>query len=296
MSYPLTTSLRVIKELQWVKEVVRGTTPNAPAFVAIPTREFSPKISIENIKYRKLGSPDLYKGIKVREMYDFGISYAPIDSTLLKSMINLSGTGNRDDTFTFLISQEQNVSNVLTEQYQIARGAGISSVTVSINSGEIVSVESDWIASSVSDWATAHGLTTPTFATTLSAVPWSSTTTGTSPLLFNGLTYDVRNFKMTFNHNPDRVQVVGQSQTTWVTQTIREITVDMDVVYKDTSISADVKTLTARAATFQLNSTGPTTLTFTELYMEAYDENVSADSTDAKTVSYSGYAKSVTIA
>jgi hypothetical protein len=47
--------------------------------------------------------------------------------------------------------------------------------------------------------------------------------------------------------------------------------------------------------TFQLNSTGPTVLTFTEAQIESYDETVSAESTEAKVTSYSGYAKSVSI-
>lgn len=296
MSYPLTTSLQVLKELQWVKETTRGTTPTSPAFVAIPTKEFSPGPSIEDIKYRKLGSPDLYKIIKMRELYDFGISYSPIDSTLLKSMINLTGTGNRDDVFTFFLSQKQNVTGTLTEQYQVARGCGISDVTISVNNGELVTVDSTWIASTISDWVTTSPFTTPTYATALSAVPWASTTTGASPFVFNSVALDVRSFSCKINHNPDRVQVVGQSQTTWIQQTTREISIDVEVVYKDTTLQADTKSLTPRVATFQLNSVGPTTLTFTDLYLESYDETVSAESTSAKTVKYSGTAAQVSIA
>lgn len=69
----------------------------------------------------------------------------------------------------------------------------------------------------------------------------------------------------------------------------------MDVVFKDTTIQADVKTLTPKVLTFQLN-TAPSTLTFTDAYLESYDETVDAESTEAKTVSYSGYAASVTLA
>lgn len=295
-TYPLTTSLNVIKELQWVKETVRGTTPSSPTFAAIPTKDFSPKPKVENIKYRKLGSPDLYKGIKVREMYDFGISYAPIDSTLLKSMINLSGTGNRDDFFTFFLSQKQNVTGTLTEQYQVARGCGISDVKISVKDGALVMVDSNWIANSISPWVTTSPFTTPTYSTALTATPWSAVTTGASPLTFNSQSYDVRSFTCSINQNPDRVQVVGQAQTTWIQQTTRDISIDMEVVYKDTTIQSDVITLTPRVMTFQLNSVGPTTLTFTDVYLESYNEDVSADSTSAKTVSYAGYAANVAIA
>lgn len=278
-----------------MKETTRGTTPISPTLTAIPTKEYNPQINIENIKYRKLGGADLYKGIKVREMYDVSISYSPIDSLLLKSMINLTGTGNRDDTFSFTISQEHNNAGTLTEMFQILKGVGISSVTVSVKDGDLVMVESDWIASTLTQWATT-GIAGASYAAALTATPWSAVTTGATPFTFNGVSYDVRNFSMTVNHNPDRVQVVGQSTTTWVTQTTREITIDVDIVYKDTTVQADVVTLTPRTATMQINSTGPTTLTFTELYLEKYDETVSADSTDAKVISYSGFAKSVSIA
>ena len=293
--YPLTTSLNVVRELQYVKELTRGTTPVAPTFAAIPTREFSPAVKVENIKYRKLGSPDLYKGIKTREMYDFAIAYSPIDSTLLKSMINLTGTGNRDDFFTFFISQKQNNAGTLTEMYQILKGCGIADVTVAVREGELVTVESNWIANTLSDWSTTNGFTTPTYATTLTATPWSSTTTGAEPFTFNSNNYDVRSFSCKVDHKPDRVQVVGQTGTTWVQQMTRDVTLNVSIVYKDTVVMADVKTLTPRTASMTLNSTGPIKLSFTDMYLEAYDETVSAESTEAKTVSYSGYAASVTV-
>lgn len=228
-------------------------------------------------------------------MYDFSISYAPIDSTLLNAMINLSGTHNRDKSYTMLLSQNHNNAGTLTEMYQIARGCSIASVTINVNSGEVVTVDSDWIANSISDWATAHGLTTPTFASTLTATPWSTVTTGANPLTWNGSTYDVRNFSVTVNQNPDRIQVLGQTQTTWIQPTIREITFQMDVVWKDTTLQTDAKAHTARTMSFQLNSTGPTTLSFTNAQIEDYDETVSADSTEAKVTTYTGYAQSLSI-
>lgn len=295
MSYPITTSLNVVKEVQWVLETTRGTTPLAPTFLAIPTQEFSPVPEIENIKYRKLGSPDLYKGIKVRELYEFELIYAPIDSTLLQAMINLTGTHNRNNSYTMLLSQLHNNAGTLTEMYQIARGCSPSEVTIIVESGEVVMVESEWIASTISDWSTTSGLTTPTYASALTATPWSTVTTGTSPLTWNSVSYDVRNFECTINQNPDQVQVIGQTATTWVQPTIREIEFEMEVVWKDTTLQADAKSHTPRTMTMQLNSTVPTVLTFTEAYIEEYDETVAADETEAKVTTYTGYAQSVSI-
>lgn len=211
-------------------------------------------------------------------------------------MVNLSGTGNRDDSYTIFLSQKQNVTGTLTEQYQVAKGASISDVTISVKNGDLVTVDSNWIANDIATWVTTSPFTTPTYAVPLTAVPWSSVTTGASPLTWGGTSFDVRNFSCSINHNPDRVQVVGQTQTTWIQTTTREITIDMDVVFKDTTIQADVKTLTPKVLTFTLNSVGPTTLTFTDAYLESYDETVDAGSTESKTVSYSGFAASVVLA
>lgn len=194
-----------------------------------------------------------------------------------------------------MLSQNHNNAGTLTEMFQIAKGCSINNVTINVNSGEVITVESDWIANTISDWSTTAGLTTPTYATALTATPWSTVTTGASPLTWNSVTYDVRNFSVTVNQNPDRIQVIGQTSTTWVQPTIREITFEMDVVWKDTALQADTKSHTPRTMTFQLNSTGPTTLTFTEAVLEEYNETVSADSTEAKIVTYSGYAKSLSI-
>lgn len=188
-----------------------------------------------------------------------------------------------------------NSAGTLVEQYQIAKGCSISSVTINVNSGEVVTVDSDWIANDISNWSTTSGLTTPTYATALTATPWSTVTTGANPLSWNSQNYDVRNFSCTINQNPDRIQVVGQTGTTWIQPTIREITFEMDVVWKDTTLQTDAKSHTPRTMTFNLNSVGPTTLTFTEAQIEDYDETVSADSTEAKVTTYSGYAKSVSI-
>lgn len=230
-------------------------------------------------------------------MYDFGISFSPVaEDNFLKSMINTGATPSRDDTYTIFLSQKQNVTGTLLEQYQVARGCGISQVKVSVKNGDLVVVDSDWIANDIATWVTTSPFTTPTYASPITTVPWSAVDTGATPLSWGGTSYDVRNFSFTVNHNPDRVQVIGQSQTTWIQQTTREITIDMDVVFKDTSLQGDVKTLTPRVLIFTLNSISPTTLTFTDAYLESYDETVDAESTDAKVVSYSGFAASVVMA
>jgi hypothetical protein len=292
--YPITTSLKIVKELQHVKEIVKGSTPTNPIFTAIPTLEFTPTITGTNINFIKLGKADITQSITDTTDYDLSITYAPISSTLLESMVNLTGTDNRENSFTFLLSQQHNSgAGTLTEQYQIARGCNISSVTISVTSGEFVTVNSEWFAASISDWNASHGLSgTPVFGSALTTVPWSALTTGPSPLTFNGLSYDIDNFSCTINHNTERVHPLTTNNATRIDPRIRDITIEVDIVYKNNVISQDVKTLTPRSMIMSLhNESGDiTTVEFEDVYLESYDETVNAESTDAKVISYTGYA------
>ena len=60
-----------------------------------------------------LGSEDIYKVIKTGERYSYDIAYNPIDKVLLEMGINLTGTNNRYQSVTMLISQMMNVTGTL---------------------------------------------------------------------------------------------------------------------------------------------------------------------------------------
>ena len=151
MSFPVTTSLKVIKPLQYVEEVTRGTTPTSPTFInAGPIQEFTPNTETNAVNYRMLGSPDLYKVIKTGERFSFDITYNPIDLDLVSYGVNLSGTKNRDKTLTFLLSQSMypGTGTSLTEHYIKAVGCSCDSTSIDI-SLEAVSVSQTWIANDI---------------------------------------------------------------------------------------------------------------------------------------------------
>ena len=50
MSFPVTTSLRVVKPLQYVVETTRGVTPTSPTLVnAGPIQEFTPNTETNSV-------------------------------------------------------------------------------------------------------------------------------------------------------------------------------------------------------------------------------------------------------
>jgi hypothetical protein len=308
-TYPITTSLKVIKELQYVKEITKGVTPTSPLFTAIPTAVFVPRLREVRTKYYKIGNPDLTKSLKHTINYDVGISYAPAPVTtdaLLESMINLTGSNNRENSYTFLLSQQHNNAGTLAEQYQIARGCSISSLSIRANARGLVFVGSSWMALSVSDWALSHDLTgTPTFAPALTTVPWTANNTGTSPLKFidlgpvgaGGLSYDVRAFSAMINHNTERISILDQLNTVRINPGVRDIEITVDIVYKDNKVSQSAKTITSQQIEMQLHADESviTVLTFSGVFLERYNETVDAEIKDAKVVSYSGTASAVSI-
>jgi hypothetical protein len=201
-----------------------------------------------------------------------------------------------------VLSQEHNNSGTLAEMYQIARGCTISKITITANEGDLIRINSDWTASSISDWSPSHDLLTPVFASALTSIPWASTSTGGRPLIFTDLdnkSYDIRNFSCSIDHNIIRRQILDQSYTLRIDPTVRDINIEMDILYQDNDISEIVKTFSSQEIKMQLNfdqGTGQAvTLTFTDLQLEAYDETIDSTSTEAKIVSYSGSAASVLI-
>ena len=234
MSYPVTTSLLTQKNLQYVKEVTRGTTPTSPTFVAAgPIQDWSPSLSTNAVDYRMLGSEDIYKVIKTGERYSFDISYNPIDKVLLEMGINLTGTNNRYQSVTMLLSQMMNVTGTLTEKFILMKGCQCASTTIDVTL-EAVGVTQTWIPSDITTPATTAGIGTPVYASAMTASPWTGINGGAASLNFNSsTTTKVRNFSVTIDNNIDEIQPIGSSQVMWAQPTTRDITGTFDVIYEN---------------------------------------------------------------
>jgi tail tube protein len=240
-----------------------------------------------------LGSEDIYKVIKTGERYSFDIAYNPIDTVLLEMGINLSGTHNRYQSVTMLLSQMMNVTGTLTEKYILMKGCQCGTTTIDVTL-EAVGVTQTWIPSDITTPAVSAGIGTPTYAAPITASPWTGINGGATSLTFNGSnTTRLRNFSVTIDNNIDEIQPIGSSQVAWAQPTTRDITGTFDVIYENDSFLADTKTTTARTMSYVLDSVGPSTLTFTDVYLKEYNESISATSTEAKTQSFAWRAQAV---
>lgn len=298
MSFPITTSLRVLKPVQYVVETVRGTTPASPTFSnAGPIQEFTPNTETNSVNYRMLGSPDIYKVCKTGERFSFDLTYSPVDRKLLSMGVNLStqdATYNRDKTLTIMLTQEMNNGGTLQQAWIAARGCSCDSTSVDI-SLDAVNVSQTWIANDIPIPVFTDPFTTPTYDTTpLTGCPWNGTSAGSKSLTFNSHDYVLRGFSMTVGHNTDQFQPIGESNVFATIPTIRDISGSFDVLYEDNTLATDCEAVTARAATVKLSA--DTKLVFTDMYLTSYNESISATSTEAKTQSFNWVAKSVSVA
>jgi hypothetical protein len=197
-----------------------------------------------------------------------------------------------DQSLTFLMSQQMNNAGVLAEYFILAKGCTCDSTSVDI-SLESVNVSQTWIANDIPIPTTAHGLTTPTFASAITASPWTGLSAGGSSLTHNGNTYVLRGFSCSIGHNTDQFQPIGESNVFATIPTIRDISGSFDVVHEDNALSTDTEAVVARAASVKLSA--DTKITFGDMYLTSYNETISATATEAKTISYNFVAKTALV-
>jgi|SRR5215203_1672183 len=299
MSYKLTGGWLVQRQLQYVEEVTYGTTPTSPTFVhAGPITDLSDSQETQAIKYRQIGSRDMYAMIKTGEMYSFDVTFNPLDSNLIDYAINLPGTGagGRDigKSLSFIKSALING----TEMYTIYKGCVADSIDISIAADTPIEVTISYICKTITTPATSHGLGTVTFGTNPTLIPWTNLSGGTNPFTWNGTAVDTPSWSTSITNNIERVKVNGEIDVKFTEPTLRDVTFEFDTFHKDATLIADQKgsgaTWNARPMVYKL--TGPSSgkrLTFTDAYLESLEMADATSSTTPKTESYTGTAKAV---
>jgi|SRR5687767_8341921 len=299
MALAVTTSLKVVEEPQWIKETTFATIPTTGTMQhGGPIKTFSYSVETNAVDYRKLGSPDLYKILKLGERFMLDINFQPIDKTLICKAINLledDATDNREQSLTWYFSQMMNNAGVLAEFFVVAKGCLPNTVTIDI-SNEAVDVSINYTVSDIP----VPSMTDPldpavVLASDITADPWTGLSGGANSISWNAANYKLRAFSTTINQNVDEVQAIGDALVFAAFPTIREIGFNFDVVHANNNISTDARAVTARAMVVKLHST-LAKLTYTDAYAVAYNEEISATDTSVKTISYQGRAKKVVAA
>ena len=283
----------VQKQVQYVVESTYGTTPTSPTLInAGAIIDLNDSTEITAKRYRVLGSEDIYQGLKCGELYAFELKYNPASTTFPR----LGTEAGQVSSISVVVSYKLNgVENFVT-----FKGCKTDTIDFEITTEDMV-VTQNFICQDITTPSSAHGLgASVAFASNFSGTPLCSTDTGVNPLTINSTTFDCIRFHTSIKRNLDARRVIGgisggTGKIKYLVSTTRDIDVDFDLVYLDTTTLADVKTLTARTASFQINSTGPKSLDFTSLQLESTNFDLSAESNELFMRSFSGFAKSVTL-
>lgn len=296
MTLAVTTSLKVVEEPQWILETAFATIPTTGDMEhGGPIKTFSYSVETNAVDYRKIGSPDLYKILKLGERFTLDVNYQPIDKQLLCKAINLledDATDNREQSITWYFSQMMNNAGTLAEHHVVAKGCLPNSVTIDI-SNEAVDVTISYAVSDIPIPSTTDPIPVGVnLASDITDVPWTGLSGGSNSITWNAIAYKLRSFSTTINQNVDEVQAIGDALVFAAFPTIREISFDFDVVHQSNVISTDARNVTARAMVVKLHNT-LAKLTYADAYAVSYNEEISAEDTSVKTISYAGRARSV---
>jgi hypothetical protein len=296
MSLAVTTSLKVIEEPQWILETAYATPPTTGTLLhGGPIKSFAYSVETNASDYRKIGSPDLYKILKLGERFTLDINFQPIDNVLIAKAINLledDATDNREQSITWYFSQMMNNAGALAEFHVIAKGCLPNSITIDL-SNEAVDVSISYAVSEIPIPNMVDPLDAGvTSAADITAAPWTGLSGGVNSITWNAIAYKLRAFSTSINQNVDEVQAIGDALVFAAFPTIREISFNFDVVHANNNISTDARNVTARAMIVKLHAT-LAKLTYTNAYAVGYNEEISSEDTSVKTLSYQGRAEKV---
>lgn len=297
MSYLPNGAWDFVKRPQYIEETTYGTTPtSSPSFTSAGVNAELNLTMTESVnRYRQLGSRNVYKFLETGELYSFELKYNPISTALIRYGTEApAGAGTIEKALSFLWSQNRDVSGTMTEHFIFAKGARTDRIRIECTPDNIT-ITQGFLCQDITTPATSHGLTTPTFASADTAAPWVGPTSGSNPLTHNALNYDVDRFVFEVSYNLDAIKPNGSTQIQFLVPTNCIVTGEFDALHKSDVLETDMKALTARAMSYNLNSTGPKTATFTNAVIIGMDRGHVATENSARRDTYKFEAESVSV-
>ena len=289
----------VTRQVQFAEESTYGVILTNPTLTNIGgITDISDSTDITAKRYRVLGSEDIYRGLSCGELYAFELKYNPSTTALARYGTELQGggTGTIDKSLQILVGYKLNG----VENFVVFKGCKTDKIDIEITTDDM-SITQNFICQDITTPSSStHGMGSPVFAAAFSGTPLCSTDTGVNPLTINSITYECLRFHASVSRNLHAVSIVGgpsagAGKIAYLVPTVRDIDIDFDLLYYNTTTMADVKTLTARAASMVINSTGPKTFTMGNLQLESTKFDLSAESKEVFVRSFSGFAQTCTL-
>ena len=208
-------------------------------------KSIDPKIEIVLEEFRRLGSEDIYKSIKLAENYRFTVTYAIEDIEFLKYGINSQGSSN--------------------------------SIELKANADSLIEVTSEFICKEISTPNTTDYVSgTATHATDLTNNPWHFADATDPVRLVSGASTTIlpcTSLTIKINRNLDPIRTLGSQQITFLPATNRDITGSITLLYLSTSREVDLKSSNAYTLRWILKEgTGGAVLDLTNTVFTSLDK------------------------
>jgi hypothetical protein len=209
-------------------------------------KSIDPKIEIVLEEFRRLGSEDIYKSIKLAENYRFTVTYAIEDIEFLKYGINSQGSSNSIDKslalgFSYMLNG--------VEHFVRIKGARMNSIELKANADSLIEVTSEFICKEISTPNTTDYVSgTATHATDLTNNPWHFADATDPVRLVSGASTTIlpcTSLTIKINRNLDPIRTLGSQQITFLPATNRDITGSITLLYLSTSREVDLKSSNA---------------------------------------------------
>jgi hypothetical protein len=200
-----------VKLPQLVAESTEGTTPTAsPTFTSLgAVQSLGFNIDGNFVDISQIGVEDLIAILQGQQVFESSIKLHLINSTFIKRIMNAanyaSPSGLISETFSLLFS----VYLDGTENYVIMKGTRGKNITLSCEVGQPIECTVDFVHTDITTPASAHGLTTPAFASAPSGPVWGWLDGGTSPVTYGGTAIDAKSISLSINRNTNPDHTLG---------------------------------------------------------------------------------------
>lgn len=248
MSSQIPTFAGLIKrQLEYREEPIFGAGPDITSGslnFAGHVKSIDPRIEIVLEEFRRVGSEDIYKSVKLAENYRFTITYAIENIDFIRYGINAQGTGAGSIDRSLGMGFSYMLNNI--EHFVRIKGARMNSIELKGNVDSTIDVTSEFICKEISTPNTTDYVSgTAQHATPQSSIPWTFADASDPVKINYGNSNDISlpctNITVRINRNLDPIRTLGSRQITFLPATNRDITGSITLLYFSTAREIDLK-------------------------------------------------------
>lgn len=237
----------VRKHLEYREEPTFGAGPDITSGnlnFAGHIKSIDPRMEVVLEEFRRIGSEDVYKSVKLAEDYRFTVTYAIEAIDFIRYGINSQGIGSGSIDRSLGMGFSYMLNDV--EHFVRIKGARMNTIELKGNVDSTIEVTSEFICKEISTPNTTDYVSgTAQHATPQSSTPWTFAD-APDPIRINyGSGSDIplpcTSITVRINRNLDPIRTLGSRQITFLPATNRDITGSITLLYFSTVREVDLK-------------------------------------------------------